>query len=129
MHDSCAPVRLNFGLMDRSIMSLSGLLAPSQARASAASFPISPLWPLVHLKVEIAPLSLRHAAIGCRRSLLSIPIQPRFSQFTRCLVRPLIIYLESLMMCSGANGGTFCRTYSTALSSATWFVCLGPGTL
>ena len=77
------------------------LFAPSLARRSLSSFPADLLWPLTHWKVVLADQSLRRWAAFLNSWEFRILIHPSSSQDFRLVVRPSMIYFESVTILSG----------------------------
>lgn len=99
--DSFAPCTSKWAGTSSEKSSGSSLSAPCFARASHFSLPSSPLWPLTHLKVVGADRFLRRYAALLNQSLFLTSIHPLSSHSVRCLVRPSMMYLESVIISRG----------------------------
>ena len=95
---SLAPCRLYSSGTSRGKGSNSSLFAPSFANLSLSSFPRFPLCPLTHLKDVVAVHFLSRYAARLKSWAFSTPIQPSSSHLLRCVVRPSMTYLESVIM-------------------------------
>ena len=123
---SFAPCVSNSTGISRFRGSGSGLLAPCLARRSLSSFLMVPLWPFVHWKIVLADRIRSRCAAFLKRFTFFIPIQPSFSQFSRCVVRPLMMYSESVMIFRGWHGSVAFAAAIIAASSPIWFDCVSP---
>lgn len=72
-----------------------GFKDPVFARTSAASFPGSFAWPLVHVSATSPFLSLIASTASFIHAWFFIPVHPSFSFFCRRVVRLCIAYSES----------------------------------
>ena len=114
------PWRSNSMGMSRYRLSGVGLFTASVVRWSAASFPMLPVWPLVHWKDVVAVRCFRKLAVALKRAAFFIPIQPLSSQVLKCLVRLLIAYWKSEMILRGKNFGIAVAALSIAIISPAW---------
>ena len=114
--------------MVRSIKSLVSFMAPSFARRSLPSLPSIPSCPLTHLKVVGAVHLLRMWAAFWKSGAFFMPIHPLSSHVPRCVVSPLMAYIESVDISRGWNGGVAFIAVMIATISPVWFECVSPGT-
>jgi len=98
---SLAPLRSNSIGTFRSSTSGSCLFAPCLARWSLSLFPVVLLCPLIHWNVVWAGWYLNRCAAFLNSAVFFMLIQPSFSQFSRCVVNPSVMYLESVMILRG----------------------------
>ena len=128
MAASLAPCRSNLTGIARSMWSGSGSRAPSLASLSLSSFPSAPLCPFTHWNDVVAVLCFRVATAALKMAAFFTPIHPMSSQFLRCVVRPLMMYFESVIILSGQKVGMALAAAITVNSLPTWFDCAFPST-
>ena len=126
---SFAPWMSNLMGMLRLMWSSLFFCAPSFTSLSLPSFPLSLLQPLTHLKVVGAVWVLRRCAAFWKSRAFFMPIQPQFSQVPRCVVKPFMMYFESVDILSGQKGGVAFIAVITATSSPIWLDWGSPRTL
>lgn len=117
----------NSGGIARFRWSGSGFCAPSLARASLCSFPLSPLWPLTHLKWVVVVRCFSKCAAFLKKFAFFILIQPASSHQLRCVVSPSMTYFESVTIMCGTKWGTVWMAAIVATSSPIWLECWVPG--
>ena len=94
-----------------------GFPMPSAASVSARSFPLSPSWPLIHLKCVGAAFCLKAYAAALIQGALGTLGHPESSQWDKQLVRHLMTYCESVTIIKSAFQGMDCSATTTSANS------------